>query len=1421
MSQLSRMLGDRFKGEKIFTVPSDHSRKEDIRTENQKSAIKSKNETNSTKQDSTKKAKSAKISAKLKSKKPSASSKKSTASTSKQSKVVSKSKTDQNKSKIKNSSRPIVKQSAEKDRTTKQAKSRNVSSNKEKTPQTKLSKSSTKVKSSKTTKKESKQQRTTSTRSDSVKSQSTQNSSSKAASSDGLSQSNVSSSSKSVSSLETISKPQHSSTSSSSSSSLSSSSSSSSSLSSSSSSSSSLSSIKLEHSPPLPLCKESSLSSQQLQNLSLAFRTLPSNFARQTDTHLLQSSKSLATSSNTLNQRHYDLNVTDATEVGRLAPLAQKTGLSKHAFDLESEDVFEQDLQLLDAVPSVPGLSPGVLEPVVDGASAIRSERKKAGPWKKSRRKQFAEDAEIYLRPYMEASVFSDNIESAQAIMYAFEKLNDGVHVDDYNTLLQAWARKGKWDEVRHLLARMVTKNVPSNRQTYAAALECLARCKDPDLEIVQKGLEQMEKDKITLADVLSFGSFSGEGRHLVIKLIQRLHPDYEPPGPTMRDQCTTNIVHDLYERTSTSVKGQSSCISELMSRDELKRRIEQQWAMELAETVTVTSVEETGEPDATTAQRRKILDKHRVQWRMSLKRALENEKTRQYFKYKNANFASICYYPFLVLLKPEEYVDLMIQSLSNIASTTEGSMTIALARDLSSKLHRKYSIRAKLKQGNAQQIEELYRAYVLRSVDDQETNYQLPRESFQELEDGMLGSSSLDQGFHAKTWPTGLLIGIGTLLADLMLREIKIDANMHNNKLEKQWIPALYHMYTYRSFKHVGFIKPHPTLVDLFQTAKDPNLEFDTNMLPMMTPPIPWTSVKFGAYPLSSTKIMRSKDGANQHQEVLEKTPSQELYPILDALNQLSSVPWIINNPILDTVISVFRNNGSKELDVAQPASACPYPPRITSDVSREELAQIHRERAAARKMQAEMHSLRMDMLYKLSIADKVRNDVFWFPHNMDFRGRVYPCPPHFNHFGNDVTRSLLLFARGRPLGEEGFRWLKIHLVNLTGHKKRCSVAERLQYAHDMMPEIMDSADNPLDGNKWWQGADEQWQTLAACIEVTKAIRSGDPTTYISHLPIHQDGSCNGLQHYAALGRDLIGAEQVNLHPFDVPQDVYSGVAQMVEDLRKQDAEKGNKIAIALDGLIKRNVVKQTVMTVVYGVTSYGGRRQILKQLREEDDLSMDQKWFAAGYITLKVFQSLRKMFTKTREIQDWLTECAWLISKAGETVEWVTPLGLPIIQPYHKKSLKLITHGGRNVYHEERHCQTERPDTLKQKNAFPPNFIHSLDSTHMMLTSLYSQRAGITFASVHDCYWTHASSVNEMNEICRNQFVKLHKEPILDLLAEFMVDKYGQLDMQDASKLKRGSRNMKILEDYIKNVPEKGDFDLDNVLKSTYFFS
>ena len=83
--------------------------------------------------------------------------------------------------------------------------------------------------------------------------------------------------------------------------------------------------------------------------------------------------------------------------------------------------------------------------------------------------------------------------------------------------------------------------------------------------------------------------------------------------------------------------------------------------------------------------------------------------------------------------------------------------------------------------------------------------------------------------------------------------------------------------------------------------------------------------------------------------------------------------------------------------------------------------------------------------------------------------------------------------------------------------------------------------------GRQWWKSSDDPWQTLACCKEIVNAMRSPDHTKFISRFPVHQDGSCNGLQHYAALGRDQTGAEKVNCAPSPVPQDVYSGVAALV----------------------------------------------------------------------------------------------------------------------------------------------------------------------------------------------------------------------------------------------------------------------------------
>ena len=69
--------------------------------------------------------------------------------------------------------------------------------------------------------------------------------------------------------------------------------------------------------------------------------------------------------------------------------------------------------------------------------------------------------------------------------------------------------------------------------------------------------------------------------------------------------------------------------------------------------------------------------------------------------------------------------------------------------------------------------------------------------------------------------------------------------------------------------------------------------------------------------------------------------------------------------------------------------------------------------------------------------------------------------------------------------------------------------------------------------------------------------------------------------------------------------------------------------------------------------------------------------------------------------------------------SVVWTTPMGLPIAQPYRKATRKQVKTALQTVLITDPNSLAE-VNSSKQATAFPPNFIHSLDATHMMLTAL-----------------------------------------------------------------------------------------------------
>ncbi|MEW5305130.1 MAG: hypothetical protein WDW36_007691 [Sanguina aurantia] len=200
------------------------------------------------------------------------------------------------------------------------------------------------------------------------------------------------------------------------------------------------------------------------------------------------------------------------------------------------------------------------------------------------------------------------------------------------------------------------------------------------------------------------------------------------------------------------------------------------------------------------------------------------------------------------------------------------------------------------------------------------------------------------------------------------------------------------------------------------------------------------------------------------------------------------------------------------------------------------------------------------------------------------------------------------------------------------------------------------------------------------------------------------------------------------------------------------------------------------------------------------------------SNYLTPIVITKMGDVFSSGRDIMRWLAECARVVASLGKTVQWKSPLGFPIEQPYRKKNTESIRTGLQAFSLAVTEHDYLAPVLRgKQRSSFPPNYIHSLDGAHMMMTAMACREADMAFAGVHDSYWTHARDVDQMNVIIREKFVELHSLPLMDYLVD---DIRSDLTPEDLMALQKSRTQFP-------NPPELGPLDLEQVKQSTYFFS
>lgn len=610
----------------------------------------------------------------------------------------------------------------------------------------------------------------------------------------------------------------------------------------------------------------------------------------------------------------------------------------------------------------------------------------------------------------------------------------------------------------------------------------------------------------------------------------------------------------------------------------------------------------------------------------------------------------------------------------------------------------------------------------------------------------------------------------------------------------------------------------------------------------PCVVPPKPWTSIRSGGYwgrGRSNPKLLKIRS-----KRVMRRYDEVDLSRVMSAVNLIQNTPWTINKKVLEVAEEVltWRNvqvEGIESPEVTQ------MPDRLSEETIQEDPAALKvwkKMAAQAYRRERSRRSRRLSTEVTVEIAKKFSEfERIWFPYNLDFRSRVYAIPS-FSPQGTDLTKGLLMLADASPMGTDGEYWLRMHLANVAGLDKE-PMDVRQQWTHDNEELILDTAANPLD-NLWWATeADSPFCFLAACFEYAAWKASHNPELYRCGLPIAFDGSCSGIQHFSAMLQDEVGGAAVNLIPQERPSDIYRIVAEKVQEavndlmvngtddklepvVNEETGEITERLIYGTKTIagwwnsfgINRKVTKRSVMTLPYGSKEYGFNDQLMEDIvmpaiDKHGESVFPYPMGATKLMARLIWEALGTTVVAAVEAMKWLQKAASAIVSEGMPVSWVTPIGFPVWQEYRKMTVKRVdtvicgsirlTMQVAQV--EEDQKELNKLDPHKNVNGISPNFVHSMDASHLMLTVLAAADQGVNhFAMIHDSFGTCPGNAGAMFKVVRETMVKTYTEN--DVIAGFFEGFANSLSEKNQEK--------------IPELPPKGSLQLETILDSKYCF-
>jgi DNA-directed RNA polymerase len=414
--------------------------------------------------------------------------------------------------------------------------------------------------------------------------------------------------------------------------------------------------------------------------------------------------------------------------------------------------------------------------------------------------------------------------------------------------------------------------------------------------------------------------------------------------------------------------------------------------------------------------------------------------------------------------------------------------------------------------------------------------------------------------------------------------------------------------------------------------------------------------------------------------------------------------------------------------------------------------------------------------MMYREVIAHT--GSSCFFPVTLDARGRMYYRGGLMTPQGNDYCKALFQFAKGRQLGDRGEEALVIHLANTLGWDKK-SLSDRKMYIYNQHAALMHIKDH-VDVREVFPDA-SPFQATVAIMEYQRMVNSPNRKAFVSTLVCHQDGTCNGLQHMAAITKNRQTAVTVNCvasTEFDNPADVYGIIAEYAFEQTDGEVQE-------LIGRFGRDMAKNPVMITGYGA----GRSTIITNtaayLKAKGANSALAEAIGDAYIAaITANAGAVKALTEALKAR-----VGQAMNKGMERFTWTTADSFVASTEYRDEEVNRIRAG---VFNAAVPNMNPTPlDDVKTVGAMSPNFVHSIDATHCRMVINACDHELVT---VHDSIGSHAATYFDTAAAIRTTFVEVHQYDALANLCEGMGVRTPQF---------------------------RGDYDVHEALNSSYIFS